>query len=160
MTNERLRHLLILAVASFLVAVACFYLGGVIAEAASANPIMGVTFKTGGALAGFVIAFVLLFFAYQRIGATSLMLKVTVSLQTGQFARTGTNYSAKVTILKRASGDRHEMDAGVIWEAGGMTVHLRDIEQDDLVMITVVDTYGGHWESDFFSPLSPSLTLA
>lgn len=158
--NERLQHVLILALASLVIAGACFYLGGVIAEAASASPLMGVTFKAGGALAGFVIAFLLLFYAYLNIGATSLLLRVTVNLQNGQFVRLGKAYAAKVTVLKQASGSRHESDAGAIWEAGGLTVHLRGIEHDDLVMIAVIDGQGGRWESDFFSPLSPSLTVA
>lgn len=159
MTNERLRHLLILAAASILVAAACFYLGGIIAEAASAGPIMGVTFKAGGALAGFVIAFVLLFYAYQQIGATSLMIKVTVSLESDQFTRKGNTYTATATILKLASGSLAVHDVTAIWEPGGLTVHLRDIEQDDLVMISVMDGNGGRWESDYFSPVCPSQTL-
>jgi hypothetical protein len=159
MNNTRLRHLLILAAASLFIAAACFYLGGIIAEAASATQIMGVTFKAGGALAGFVISFSILFYAYRSIGGTSLILKVAVIPQTGQFTRTGNVFKAKTTLLKHASGEKAEYDSDAIWEAGALTVHLRDIEQDDLVMIVLTDTAGGRWESDFFSPLCPIISL-
>jgi hypothetical protein len=159
MDNTRLRHLLILAAASLFIAGVCFCLGGVIAEAASAAPIMGVTFKAGGALAGFIVSFVILFRAYRSIGAMSLMLTVAVTPKSGRFAKTGNIFKAKITVLETASGARTEYEAEPIWAAGNLTVHLRRVPQDDLVRIVLTDGTGGHWESDFFSPLCPSITL-
>ena len=156
--STTLRVVLVLAATSLIIAAACFYLGGLIAEVASATPIMGVTFKAGGALAGFIISFVILFYAYQQLNPP-LMLKVGVTCAARPLARSGNPFTAQATILKRATGSRAETKVDPIWEAGGLTVHLRDIEQDDLVMITIVDSNGGRWESDFFSPLCPSITL-
>jgi hypothetical protein len=159
MNNTRLRVLLILASASLLIAAACFFLGGLIAEATSATPIMGVTFKAGGSLAGFLISFGALFLGYQKIGGASLMLKVAVSSQAGPFTRAGNLFKAKTTVLKIATGVKIDGDADAIWEAGSLTVHLRDLEQDDLVMILITDDKGGCWQSDFFSPLCPKVML-
>ena len=159
MINSRLRHLLVLAGASLVIATACFFLGGIIAEAASASPIMGVTFKTGGALAGFLISFGALFYGYKNINDTSLILKVAVTLQEGTFSKRDNLFSARMTVLKSISGAKATSDTEAIWEAGNLTVHLRDLEQDDLVMIQVTDSKGGRWKSEFFSPFCPKITL-
>lgn len=157
--NTRLKHILILAAASLIVAAACFYLGGIIADVSGVDKVTGIKFSAGGALAGYAISFLILFIAYRNIGGTSLILKVTVKPRTGEFTRAGNTFKAKTTRLKHASGERAELEADAIWEAGGLTIHLRDIEQDDLVMIFVTDSNGGKWESDFFSPLCPSISL-
>jgi hypothetical protein len=154
----KLYIVLSIAAASLAIAAACFYLGGVIAEAANATPIMGVTFKASGALAGFLISFLTLFYAYQMLNPP-LRVKVGVASQKGPFARTGNVFKAKSTVLKPASGAKREQDVDAIWEAGGLTIHLRGVEQDDLVMIVVTDANGNRWESDFFSPLCPSIIL-
>ncbi|MBI1830173.1 MAG: hypothetical protein HYR84_01835 [Planctomycetes bacterium] len=152
-TNTRVYHLLLLAAGSAVIAVGSFFVGGVIAEASSAEPIFGITFKAGGALAGFVIAFALLFAAYQRLNVTIPLLRVTVWPPKGDFPATGNPYSARLTIMKYASGRLEQRDAVVIWESAGLTVHLRDIEQDDLVMIELTDCNGKSWRSVYFNPL-------
>ena len=159
MSNTRLLHLLILAGASLLIATACYYLGGVIAEAASATPILGVTFKATGSIAGFLISFGALFLAYRKMKITSLTLRVAVRTRKGKFTKAGNPFAARITIIKQASGKQHQQDAIVIWEVGALIVHLREIEDDDLVMIVVTDGAGTTWQSDFFSPLRPEVIL-
>jgi len=159
MINTRLRYVLILAAASLIIAAACYFLGGIIAEAASASPIMGVTFKAGGALAGFFISFGALFFVYKNIEDTSLRFKVAVSLSAGTFSKNDNTFFATMTVMKPESGAKKDSDAEAIWEARNLTVHLRGLEQDDLVMIHMKDSKGGSWRSDFFSPLCPKITL-
>lgn len=160
MSNTRLCHLLILAATSLGIAVACFFVGGMIAEAASHDPIMGITFKAGGSLAGFLISFVVLFVSYQKLKVITVDLMVAVSPHSGSFVRTENAFKAKTTVRKYSSGAKTELDTDAIWAAGNLTVHLRDIEQDDLVMIRITDGNGGSWESDFFSPLCPEITLS
>lgn len=161
MLNERIKHVLILAAASILVATACFHLGGIVADAAGASEILGVTFQTGGALAGFVITLVLLFYIYQNIHVERpVTINVTVVLSNGTFTKKGNDFSAKATIMKRATIGKTDRSVPVVWQAGGLTVQLRDIEPDDLVMITISDARGGNWQSEFFSPYSTNLTLA
>ena len=159
MNNERFKHLLILALVSLGIAVACYFLGGIVAEASGKPPDIGVQFKAGGSLAGFVISFIMLLTAYRLMGGSAFICKVTVAPNGKVFNRTGSNFTAKVTVLKRKSNRRIESDAIVIWEAGGLTVHLRDVEEDDMVMIVISDGNSGRWESNFFSPLCQSLTL-
>lgn len=159
MNNTRLRHLLILIAVSLGISAVCFFFGGVIAEVASASPIMGVTFKAGGALAGFIISFFLVLRAYHTMGAASLMLKVGITRHAGEFNRTNKKIKAKTTLMKYATGLKTEHDAEPIWEAGSLTVHLRGIEEDDFVKIVVTDGNGGSWESDYFSPLCPVITV-
>lgn len=159
MTDTRLRNLLILAAASLAIAAGCFFLGGLVAEATSAGLILGVSFKAGGSLAGFVISFQLLLHAYQTFGGASLVLKIAVRPETGSFRRSGQGFSANVTVLKHASMSKSDRDAMVVWEAGSLTVHVRNIEQDDLVMIALSDGASRKWESEYFSPLCPSISL-
>jgi hypothetical protein len=159
MSNTRLLHLLSLAGASLTIASACYFLGGMIAEAASATPIMGVTFKATGSIAGFLIAFGALFLAYRKMNVTLLTLRVAVRTRKGKFPKAGSPFTARITIIKQASGNQHQQDAIVIWEAGALIVHLRDIEDDDLVMIALTDAAGTAWQSEFFSPLRPEVIL-
>ena len=119
----------------------------------------GASFKAGGSLAGFLISFGALFYAYRSMGGTALMFKVTVVPKQRRFNRTGSTFTAKITVLKRKSGRKSEHNADAIWEAGGLTVHLRNVEEDDMVMIALFDGASGRWESDFFDPLCQSLTL-
>lgn len=161
MLNERIKHVLILAAASILVATACFYLGGIVAEAASASPIVGVTFKAGGALAGFVITLILLFYIYQNIQLERpVIINVTVTLSSGNFTKKGNDFNGRATIMKRANATTNERSVPVVWQAGGLTVQLRNIEPDDLVMLSISDSLGGSWKSEFFSPYSTNLTLS
>jgi hypothetical protein len=152
-TNSRIYHLLLIASASLVAATVSFFAGGYIAEAASATPVMGITFKASGALAGFLIVFAALFAAYLKLGVTIPLFKVTVSPMRGNFPDSGNPYVAQLTIMKYASGKQQVRDAAVLWEAGGLTVHLRDIEEDDMVMIVLTDAAGKSWRSIFFSPL-------
>lgn len=160
MNSDRFRHLLILALLSVVVATACYFLGGVIAEASGRDPASGASFKAGGSLAGFLISFGAFLYAYRTMGKSALMFKVTVIPKEGRFNRSGSAFTAKTVALKRKSGRRFESAADAVWEAGGLTVHMRDIEEDDMVMICLFDGGGGRWESDFFDPLCQSLTLS
>jgi hypothetical protein len=158
MNSDRFRHLLILTVVSLGVAAACYYLGGIIAEASGKEPGVGASFKAGGSLAGFLISFGALFYAYRSMGGTALMFRVTVLPKQGRFNRAGSAFTATITVMKPKSGRKSEHNGEVVWEAGGLTVHLRNMEEDDMVMIALSDG-ANRWESDFFDPLCQSLTL-
>lgn len=159
MSNIRLLHLLIIAAASLGIATACFYLGGVIAEAASSTPIMGITFKAGGALAGFIITFLLLYQAYMNFVRVVLVHKVAIIAAANPFVKAGKKYTAKASLLHMTTGNRRDRDADVIWDAGVLTVLLREIENDHMVQVCITDGNGGTWESDSFSPLWTKITL-
>ena len=159
MSNTRFLHLLILAALSLFIAAVCYFLGGLAAHVVSATPIQGVTFEAGGSLAGFLISFIFLFRAYQKTVVTIPLCKVTVTSPAGPFTAKSNPFAAQITIMKYASGKTSAQSANVIWEAGGLTVHLRDLEIDDLVMISLTDGRGKTWKSNHFSPLCSDQTL-
>ncbi len=159
-----LDKVLILAVAALIIATACFFLGGIIAEVTKSTPIQGLTFKAGGALAGFLISFAALFFALQKLEPdprrpSYLMLTVAVTLGSKKLPRTG-QYRATITVLKPLTGIKEVQQTNAIWTAGNLTVHLLNIERDDLVMIVLTDEKSSQWESEYFSPLSPTVILS
>ena len=152
---------LILAGASLIVAAACFYLGGIIADATSATPIVGVSFKAGGALAGFVISMVLMYYMYQNINVdpNRPIVKVAVVPAVGALPR-NVDLTAIVTIINRKTGSKRESSLETIWEAGLLTVLLRDLEQEDLVKIAITEPKGGRkLNGEYFSPFSTTLTI-
>jgi hypothetical protein len=143
---------------SFGIAVICYFFGGQAAEAVGKAP-YGFTFKAGGALAGFLIAFTFLNYAYSKFGASLRFLEISVMPEKGKFKRVGNVFVGSCTIRNRSTNKQKEVVCSPIWAAGSLTVMLREIGEDEMVKITVKDSNGGHWESEYFSILHPTVAL-
>jgi hypothetical protein len=91
------------------------------------------------------------------MGNASLILKVAVNINPPLKKSLGA-YTVSCHIIKQASAFKSERSCSLIWEAGGPTVHIHDIEQDDLVMLRVTAN-GKTWETNHFSPLGPEVSL-
>jgi hypothetical protein len=157
LSNTRFTHLLIICLLSLGVAVACFFMGGIAAQVTS-QPGAIVAFKAGGSVAGFLILFFALLQGYHRLGGAPLVLKVVVLADPAMKKAPG-GYKVKCEIFKNASNAISERECSLTWEAGNPTVHLHNIEQDDLIMLRVISPAGQIWHTEHFSALCPLVKL-
>lgn len=153
----------VISATSLAVAVGLFLLGGSIAEVTGQqDTLLGISFKAGGALAGFIIVFYLSYKVivglYENMGATSTKINIKVYLQTNSqhFARQDT-YSATYTIFNEETGETSEHKAQVFWDAGYLTIHAMEIGEKDYLTIKIKNAAQKIWESDSFHSRSPKV---
>ena len=156
-------NLTVVAVLSLVVAILTFRLGGSLAEISDQEGnFLGFTFKAGGALAGFVIVFLLSSKELQKMHSTSAKSSFSIKIPAVDSQPTGfsqaTHYSCKCMLFDTESGTRREINAEYTWEAGFLTVFAAGVRGNDLVRIRVEDGFTA-WESEDFDPLTRAATM-
>jgi hypothetical protein len=151
---------MIISSVSFVCAFAFFKIGGSLAEitGSEGNP-LGFTFKAGGAIAGF-----LLLFAYSRNTMLKFyerkrtLVNVRVYLQGKPlgFVRSHA-YEAIYKTFDEDTGDAKEYPTTPCWEAGYLTVIVKNVTEKDFITIRIKNSEATIWESESFHSRSPKV---
>jgi len=153
--------ILVLGFFSLLAAGLMFLVGGSLAEVSDQEgKFFGFTFEAGGAIAGFVIVFVLVAHRLEQFRkSTPIEAKFSIKIPAVDSVPTGFSqakqYNCKYTLFSTGTGTRQEMSAEYTWEAGFLTVFVKDVLGQDLVRVRVEDG-GQAWESEDFQPYTRS----
>ncbi len=147
---------------SLLAAGLMFLIGGSLAEVSNQeNTVVGISFKAGGPIAGFIIVFWVSLKVIEQLrkgfdGLATLVLKVPVNdklpldKNPSCFSR-DQQYACTYGVFNTETGDSNEFQAEYTWEAGHLTVYVRKITPKDRIMIRVTTKQSGStWESDHF----------
>lgn len=139
---------------SLLAAGVMFVVGGSVAEVSDQEGnVLGVTFEAGGAIAGFIIVFLLTSRTLRqfRDASPKFSIKVpAVDTEPTGFSQ-ARNYTCKYSLFATDTGTRQEVPAEYTWEAGFLTVFVKDVRRGDLVRVRIEDG-GNAWESEDFQP--------
>lgn len=133
-----------------------FQIGGSLAEVSGQqDSVLGLGFKAGGAFGGFIIVFWLSQRVLKELRETApkqdpLIIRVPLLPKPSRFSRS-TVYRCTYWVLDPVSGQRKAVKAEPVWEAGVLTVYVRDVGQNESVQVRVEDAKTV-WESDYFSP--------
>ncbi len=145
---------------SLLAAWVMFLIGGSLATVSNQEgKLLGIGFEAGGAFAGFIIVFLLSQRTVERLrtgqtSSQSLTLRVPVNDQlpleqhSSVFTQ-GQSYVCKYWLLNPQTDEEREFDGTYTWEAGHLTVYVREVGEHDLVKIRV-EYQGEIWESENF----------
>jgi hypothetical protein len=156
---------LIIFVAAAVAALILYKLGGSIAEVTGqSKTFLGLTFKAGGALAGFLIMFLASYKGMERlkrisqdVDTTVYKIKLFLKPNGGRFPKEG-DYECNYKI-KTDAGNWKELPATHWWEAGHLTLETQ-ISAEDLMVVTVKDkTNQTYWESESFNLLSHNIDM-
>jgi hypothetical protein len=162
---KKLDHPIMLYMVITTVSFACAYfffkIGGSLAEVTGndTNP-LGFGFKAGGAIAGFMIIFVLsrntIEKFYEKRENMLITVKVYLLGKPTSFARNHT-YAAEYRVFDGDTGDSKEFSATPFWEAGFLTVIIKDVGDRDFLTIRVKNGDATIWESESFHSRSPKV---
>lgn len=148
-----------------------FLVGGSLATVSNQDDsFLGFGFEAGGAFAGFVIVFWLSLRIVERLRSAqttsqplTLRIPVNDKLPLDQHSSVftqGRPYICKYRLLNPQTDDDREFDGTYTWEAGHLTVYVRDVGENDLVKIRV-EYQGETWESENFPGRTlPTMTRA
>jgi len=162
--NNPVVSYLIISLISLLCAVALFNLGGSLAEVTgNEKSLMGLSFKAGGAVAGFIIIFWLsqiviikLHNNFQKANPT-INVKVYLSAKPNNFERNDNSYQAEYLVFNEDSGDTTIYKVRPFWEAGFLTVLAKDLGDKDYLTIKIQNSKNKIWESDSFHSRCPKI---
>lgn len=145
---------LIIGSFSLLAAGLMFLIGGSLAEVSGQEgSFLGFGFRAGGAFGGFVIVFWISLTILERLrradgGNQASGLKLPLKAQPSKFDRAG-SYRCKYWLYDTQTGDNREFPATYTWEAGFLTIYIRDVGENDMIKVRVEDGQKS-WESEHF----------
>ena len=155
-------NILIIGLFSTCVAVILFKAGGSLAEVTGQeNTILGISFKAGGALGGFILIFWILLRGIERFQktVTKVNLKLHLIGKPENFDRQDTTYVCKYWLFNEQTGERQEFSAKHRWEAGYLTLDVRDVGADDFIAVRIENAQKKVWECDFFHARAPKMEV-
>jgi len=144
----------VIAGVSLSAATILFLVGGSAAEVTNSK-ILGITFKAGGAFAGFIIAFILsqrfLTEAEAAKGNARFHTRLHVLRQPVNFSRRDGNFRCTGLIYNQDSNEERKSRLTPRWEAGLLTLDFIDVNANELIAaeISIGDKM---WHIDYFSP--------
>jgi hypothetical protein len=153
---------LIVSLCSLTVAVMCFRLGGSLAEISGKdNTFLGFGFKASGAIGGFAIVFVLSLKAIEKLKDIEkqkpqeipLRIKVHLIGKPQNFSLQHT-YSCEAVVFNSETGERQSYKIEPRWEAGLLTLDLRNLRAGDYVGAKITDAQNRTWILQDFQPLT------
>lgn len=153
---------LIISCISLFCAILLFQVGGSLAEVTgNDDTLLGVGFKAGGAVAGFIIIFLLSQKAVLRLKEDqrkeSSVINVRVYLQSKSTVfNKSIAYEAEYVIFDSDTGDSETFTAKPFWEAGYLTVFVKGVGEKDFLSIKVKDQVNV-WQSETFHSRSPKI---
>ena len=137
-----------------------FQIGGSLAEVSDQKgELLGLSFEAGGAFGGFVLVFWLSPRLLERLrrsysGDQTVNLKIPINdrLPLSDFPSRFTRaqqYACKYSLFNTQTGDVREFQAEYTWEAGHLTVYVRNVGENDMIMVEVEDG-NTSWSSENF----------
>lgn len=162
--HEPLIKYLIIFILSFVAAIVAFQLGGSLAEiAGEERKIAKFSFKAGGAIAGFIIIFVISIKAVSTLEKYNpVAIKKIHLLNTPKRSELADNsYTCNVRLYDQEYGDERELTPNIGWEAGFLTIYLRpnDIRPTDYYMVVLKDSSGRTWHSETNDVNAPRVSV-
>ena len=149
---------------SLLCAFLLFRLGGSFAEiTGEEKSVIGMTFKAGGAVAGFIIIFWLSYIVMLRFEEKikpqefKISMKIYLHPENGNFDRRDSSYEATYLVYDTESGISRTYKSEVLWEAGYLTIIANELGDNDYLKVSVKNGGGLKWESDSFHTRSPKI---
>lgn len=134
-----------------------FSLGaGSIAEVTRpADEVFGIGFKAGGAVAGFMLIFYMSGRAFSRLDKVlakerRINMKLHLVGDPEAFDHQDSSYMCKYSLFDEGTGDRREFDTKHRWEAGYLTLDVREVGANDLITVRIENDQNKVWECDFF----------
>ena len=157
--REPIVKYLVIAVFSICAAVILFQIGGSLAEVTGQqDTLLGVSFKAGGAVAGFILIFLISMKAIERLQVEEerrINVKLHLVGKPERFDRQDTTYVCKYWLFNEETGERQELSSRHRWEAGYLTLDVREVGPDDMIKVRIENAQQKVWESQFFHPRAP-----
>jgi hypothetical protein len=153
--NEPMARYIILFIFSLAAAVGFYFLGGSVASVSgNSGTFLGIGFKATGAIAGFVIIYVISYRSLLRLADRPpdfkpLKLRLRVRGHRPAFSWDGRPYQALCTIL-RESGEESVVEPDQGWEPPYIILNLDEIRPDDRIGITIKNAQGLTWQVSSF----------
>ena len=136
-------------------AVIFFQIGGSVAEVSGQEgTLIGVGFEAGGALAGFVIIFLL---SLRGIGklkqitpeVNRLLREYILRAPVDSFGPTDETLVCRYMLFDTETGDWGKWsEISYVRAAGGLKIHVREMEHYHIIRIRLEDAQGNVWVSD------------
>ena len=130
-----------------------FEIGGSFAKVTGQeNTAVGVSFEAGGAFAGFLLVFLLsasVIARLQRIQQLNRQFHPRIHLICKPRFSQVAQYQCRLTLYNEESGARRETPAEVWWDAGHLTITVRDAGPNDMVSVRL-ESGTQIWESGVF----------
>ncbi|MEW6212957.1 MAG: hypothetical protein AB1631_31830 [Acidobacteriota bacterium] len=149
---------LIIGTFSVLAAYLFWMIGGNFAKVVSQEPVVGVSFELGGAIAGFVSVFLVSLWAFKQLNQlqpTSLPLRrlKVFLIPRDQFPEA--MYSCKVWIYDDDIGEERMIEVVPRREAGHLTIDLRDLRDNERFRIELRNSTNQAWQSEYYPVSAP-----
>jgi hypothetical protein len=137
-------------------------LGGGLAKAVGKQEQFGVQFEVGGALAGFIIVFLVSVHVIKSLqpAARSEPRKVKVFLIPRALFEQHDGYSCMIHIYDDESGDERTVKAVPHRENGHLTIDLHDLGDNERFLIEMSGSNGTKWRSEYHHPGTPRAEMA
>lgn len=146
---------IIMGVFSVAAAVIFFLIGGSVAEVSGQEgTLIGVGFEAGGALAGFVIIFLLSLRVIDKLKQTTpeidrLLREYILRARADSFDPTGGTLICRYMLFDTETGDWGEWnEISYVRAAGGLKIHVREMEPHHIIRVRLKDAQRNVWVSD------------
>jgi len=152
--NHPVVRYLIISLTSIVASVIFFRLGGSLAEISKADdPVVGISFRAGGALAGCLIFFLLSYRFIDKTVAKSSRAKVYIRKRPKNFSdNDGNTYTCIGLIFNPETNEQRRIVLPTLWEAGFLTLNFLDIKPDEWIGVEIKNQTNQTWLVHYFDP--------
>jgi hypothetical protein len=160
--DNTLVQVAIIGALSLTVAIILFQVTGSLAEASGQTGVLGLSIKTSGGLAGFIIVYWLLARQFERLVEAQLgsrRLKVTLVFEGSPLPRHAPGLRVQYKVHYLEAQEEKVSPCASRWEAGGLTVDIPVDKHENPLTIMIQTDNEGSWETDSFYPLTPTVTV-
>jgi hypothetical protein len=144
----------IISVTSILAAVIFFRLGGSLAEISNSDsPLLGISFRAGGALAGALIFFLLSYRFIEKPAVSTSRVKLHVTRNPKNFSDSDGNvYTCTGLIFNPETNEQRRVPLITIWEAGLLTLNFVGVSPDEWIGAEIQNQANEIWRVHYFDP--------
>ncbi len=139
-------------------------IGGNFAEVVSAEPLLGVTFKLGGAIAGFAAVFWLSLSAFERLYRLAPPplppRRLKIFLVPRDLFVKEDDYACEVTVYDEDTGSDRTLELRPRRENGHLTIDLRDLRDTERFRIQMRASGDKLWRSEYCHPAAPRAEMS
>ena len=146
---------IIMGIFSVAASVIFFLIGGSVAEVSGQEgTLIGVGFEAGGALAGFVIIFLLSLRIIDKLKQITpevnrLIREYILRARADSFDSTHETLVCRYMLFDTETGDWGEWNGiSYVRAAGGLKIHVREMKPHHIIRIRLEDAQGNVWVSD------------